>query len=166
MQYSEINCWNLFSLKKTEVLSIPTTTGALTTFCNALFTMTHQQFCNSLLRSPGRLRWMPPAESSISSNLSIQSPISCVPTQTHSAHLIHLLETTVSVWESLHWACHYGLSISLLCHEVHSFFVGPWESLDHSGFTLGCSTRYALDSNKVLLSTTRLQVGFVFWLPF
>lgn len=37
MQYSEINSWNLFSLKKTEVLTIPTVTGTLTTFCNVLF---------------------------------------------------------------------------------------------------------------------------------
>lgn len=37
MQYSEINSWDLFSLKKTEVLSIPTMTGTLTTFCNVLF---------------------------------------------------------------------------------------------------------------------------------
>lgn len=72
-------------------------------FCNILFTMTHQQSCNSPLRSSSMLRCMPPADSSILSNLSIRSHIFCVLTQTHLAHLIHLLETTGSVWESLQW---------------------------------------------------------------
>lgn len=143
MQYSEINSWNLFSLKETKVLSIPTMTGTIITFCNVLF----NNDASAILQFTSALPQQAQGNATCWEQHTIQFIISVsyfLCSYPNSSYLICLLETTGLVRESLHWACHCVLSIPLLCSKVHSlsFFVGPWELLDHSGFTLDCSTRY------------------------
>lgn len=105
------------------------------TFCNILFITTYQQSCNSPPHSSSTLRRMPPAVSSTSSNLSIRSPIFCILTPNHWAHLIHGFSAGIS--STAPWACQLWTTrfTPLPLSSLLNFSVGLWESLDHSGFS-------------------------------
>lgn len=119
--------------------------------------MTHQQFCNSVLRLPQQAQvnatcW----EQHIIQFISSVSYLLCP--YPNSSYLIRPLET---------WLCHCGLSISLLCHKVRSL-----------NFLLGHENRWTTLVSLWIVAhgtTGFMQSAFIyhqvanrllFWLPF